>query len=99
LTATSFVDSAHEARRRKQLFRSRETDRQPNRPSSGTFLATTTSVEVSLNFTGSYPRLTRLIRILMGSLPPAKSKWATEATKQRESYYVTLWAHHVFCVL
>jgi len=29
-----------------------------------------------------------LIRILMGSLPSVKSKWAAEATKQRESYYV-----------
>jgi hypothetical protein len=25
----------------------------------------------------------------MGSLPLVKAKWASEATKQRESYYVT----------
>lgn len=35
------------------------------------------------------PLLTVSIRILMGSLPLVKSKWASEATKQRESYYVT----------
>lgn len=29
----------------------------------------------------------RVWRILMGSLPLVKSKWASEATKQRESYY------------
>ncbi|KAF9652839.1 hypothetical protein BDM02DRAFT_3265870 [Thelephora ganbajun] len=29
----------------------------------------------------------RVWRILMGSLPLVKSKWAAEATKQRESYY------------
>ena len=27
----------------------------------------------------------------MGSLPLIKSKWAAEATKQRESYYVTFY--------
>ena len=27
----------------------------------------------------------------MGSLPLVKSKWASEALKQRESYYVTLY--------
>jgi hypothetical protein len=27
----------------------------------------------------------------MGSLPLVKSKWASEATKQRESYYVTFY--------
>ena len=27
----------------------------------------------------------------MGSLPLVKSKWASEAAKQRESYYVTFY--------
>lgn len=35
----------------------------------------------------------------MGSLPSVKSKWAAEATKQRESYYVTLQPWQVFCPL
>ena len=62
-------------------------------------MVATASLEVSLTLTSWCPCAYGLVRILMGSLPSVKSKWAAEATKQRESYYVTSRPHQLLCIL